>query len=221
MTVPSRIGWDLEFAGAAGLGVEGEADESFAVVDFACGDELHGFGEAHAEDFEVFVFFEGGFAGADVLGDVDLHPLAEEAGAGEVLDEHGPLFGAVAGLFDELALGCGERGFAGVAGAGRELDEELASGVAVLALEDDLRVAGVFGLVDGDDDDGPVVADDVADIFVATGLDDGVGKDAEDFTLIGELGRDELRLLHPGGGFGGGLAGWLGWGGFCLGVGAG
>ena len=43
-----------------------------------------GFGERHAEDFDLLVEFGGGDAGADVAGEVDLHPLAEEAGAGEV-----------------------------------------------------------------------------------------------------------------------------------------
>ncbi len=84
------------------------------------------------------------FAVADVAGEVDLHPFAEEAGAGEVFGEEGPAFGAVAGLFDHLALGGGEGGFAGLDAAGGELDEELAGGVAVLALEDDVGVGGDF-----------------------------------------------------------------------------
>ena len=51
---------------------------------------------------------------ADVAGEVELHPFAEEAWAGEVFGEEGPAFGAVAGLFDELALGGGEGGFVGL-----------------------------------------------------------------------------------------------------------
>ena len=79
----------------------------------------------------------------DVAGEVDLHPFAEEAGAGEVFGEEGPAFGAVAGLFDHLALGGGEGGFAGLDAAGGEFEEELAGGVAVLADEDDVGVGGV------------------------------------------------------------------------------
>ncbi len=53
---------------------------------------------------------------------------------------------------------------------------------------------GIFGLVDGEDDDGAVVADDVADVDVAAGLLDLVGEDGEDFALVGEFGGDEARL---------------------------
>jgi len=124
----------LEAAVATGCVVEREADDGFAIVDFAFGDELHDLRERHADDFDVLVELGGGGAFADVAGEVDLHPLGEEAGAGEVAQEEGPLFGAVAGLFDELAFGGGEGGFAGFAGAGGELDEVLGSGVAILAL---------------------------------------------------------------------------------------
>ena len=114
-------------------------------MDFVGGDEGEGFGEGDAEDFDLLVGFGLGCAVADVAGEVDLHPFAEEAGAGEVFGEEGPLFCAVAGLFDHLALGGGEGGFAGFDAAGGELEEELAGGVAVLALEDDDGVFGVAG----------------------------------------------------------------------------
>ena len=196
----------LEDALAAEAVVEGEADDGFAVVDFAGVDHLHDLGERHTDDFDLLVEFGGGEAGAEVAGEVDLHPLAEEAGAGEVAEEHGPLFGAVAGLFDELALGGGEGWFAGVAGAGWEFDEVLAGGVAILALEDDVGVGEVGGFVDGEHDDGAVVADDVLDVAVAVGLLERVGEDVEDAALEGELGGDEFG----GAGFAcGGLSGGL------------
>ncbi len=44
--------------------------------------------------------------------------------------------------------------------------------MAVLAFEDDGGVVGVRGLVDGQDDYGAVVTDDVADVFYTGGLDD-------------------------------------------------
>ncbi len=136
----------LEAACAAGGVVEQEADEGFAVVDLVGGDEGEGLGEGKAEDLDVLVGFGCGGAFADVAGEVDLHPFAEEAGAGEVFGEEGPAFGAVAGLFDHLALGGGEGGFAGFDAAGGKLDEELAGGVAVLALEDDVGVGGVAAI---------------------------------------------------------------------------
>ncbi len=139
------------------------------------------------EDFDVLVGFGSGGAFADVAGEVDLHPLAEEARAGEVFCEEGPAFGAVAGLFDHLAFGGGERSFAGFDAAGGEFDEDLAGGVSVLALEDDVGIFGVLRFVDGEDDDGAVVADDVADVDVAAGLLDFVREDGEDFALVGEL----------------------------------
>ncbi len=137
------IAWLLEAACSAGGVVEHEADEGLAVVDFVGGDEGEGFGEGEQEDFDVLVVFGLGCAFADVAGEVDLHPFAEEAGAGEVFGEEGPAFGAVAGLFDHLALGGGEGGFSGFDAAGGKLEEELAGGVAVLALEDDVGVVGV------------------------------------------------------------------------------
>ena len=113
-------------------------------MDFVGGDEGEGLGEREAEDLDLLVGFRGGGAFADVAGQVDLHPFAEEAGAGEVFGQQGPAFGAVAGLFDHLALGGGEGGFVGFDAAGGKFDEELAGGVAVLALEDDVGVIGVL-----------------------------------------------------------------------------
>jgi hypothetical protein len=141
----------LEAAGAARGVVEHQADEGLAVVDLVGGDEGEGLGEREAEDFDVLVGFGSGGAFANVAGEVDLHPLAEEAGTGKVFGEERPAFGAIAGLFDQLAFGGGESGFFGLDAAGGKLDEELAGGVAVLALEDDVGVAWFFGLVDGED----------------------------------------------------------------------
>jgi hypothetical protein len=180
--------------GATGRVVKHEADEGFAVVDLVGGYESEGFGEGEAEDLDIFVGLGRGGAFAEIAGEVDLHPLAEKAGAGEVFREEGPAFGAVAGLFDHLAFGGGEGGFVGVDASGWELDEELAGGVAVLTDKDDLGVGGVPGLVDGEDDDGAVVADDVAGIDEAAGLFDLVGEDGEDFALVGEFRRDEFGL---------------------------
>jgi hypothetical protein len=61
-----------------------------------------------------------------------------------VFGEEGPAFGAVAGLFDQLAFGGGEGSFVGVDAAGRKFDESETGGVAVLALEDDVWIFGIF-----------------------------------------------------------------------------
>ena len=114
--------------------------------------------------------------------------------------EEGPAFGAVAGLLDHLAFGGGEGWFAGFDSTGGKLDEELAGGVTVLALEDDVGVGGISRFVDCEDDDGAVVTDDVANVGVAAGFFDFVGEDGEDFTFVGKFGGDELCF----GGYGGG-----------------
>ncbi len=61
--------------------------------------------------------------------------------------------------------------------------------------------AGVAGLVDGEDDDGAVVTDDVAGVEVAAGLFDLVGEDGEDSAFVGELGGDEAGFFGDGWGF--------------------
>ena len=66
--------------------------------------------------------------------------------------------------------------------------------MTVLALEDDVGVVGVFRLVDGEDDDGAIVTDDVAGVDVAAWLLNLVGEDREDFALVGEFGGDEARF---------------------------
>src|SRR5882757_5659318 len=93
---------------AAGGVVEHEADEGLAVVDLVGGYEGEGLGEREAENLDVLVGFGGGGAFADVAGEIDLHPLAEEPWAGEVFCKQRPAFGAVAGLFDQLAFGSSE-----------------------------------------------------------------------------------------------------------------
>ena len=64
--------------------------------------------------------------------------------------------------------------------------------------------AGLCDVVDGEDDDGAVVADDVARGGDAAGLDDFVGGDGEDFALVDDFGGEragfagELRGLAGG-----------------------
>jgi len=163
-------------------------------VDLVGGDQGESLGEGEAQDLDVLVGFRCGDAFADVAGEVDLHPFAEEAWAGEVFCEQHPAFGTVAGLFDQFAFGGSQCGFFGFNAAGGKLEEELAGGMAVLALEDDVGVVGVAGFVDSENDDGTVVANDVADVDVAARFFYGVGEDGEDFTSVGEFGGDQLGV---------------------------
>jgi len=180
-------------------------------MDLVRSDQGEGFGEGQSQDFDLLVGLGFGRSLADIAGEIYLHPLAEKAGAGEVLCQQRPAFGAVAGLLNHLAFGCGEGRFARLDSAGGEFDEELAGGMTVLALKDDVGVCGVAGLVDGEDDDGAVVADDVAGVEVAAGLFDFVGEDGEDSAFVGEFGRDEAGFFCDGWGFfDGDGVGWLG-----------
>ena len=78
--------------------------------------------------------------------------------------------------------------------------------MAILAFEDDVGVGGVGAVVDGEHDDGAVVADDVLDVAMAVGLFERVGEDVEDAAFEGEFGGDELWRRAAGLGRGFGLA---------------
>jgi len=117
----------------------------------------------------------------------------------------GPFFGAVAGLFDELAFGGGDELFAGLDAAGGEFEEELVGGVTPLADEQDAGVGGVGLGVDGEDDNGAVVADDVAGGVDAAGLGDLVAGDPEDAALVNGLRGEGAGFAGELEGFWGGL----------------
>lgn len=159
-------------------------------MDLSGVDEAQQLGEGHEHDFETFVFVGRGEAGGETFGEVDLHPLGEEAGAGIVAGKLGPLSSAEASFFGELAFGSSEAIFAGVDFAGGDFIEELRGGVAVLALEDDERVT-LTGVVDGEDDDGASVPDDVADDGAAVGLANVFLLDAEQRALVGGGAGDD------------------------------
>jgi hypothetical protein len=167
-----------------GAGVELDADEGLAVENGSVVDEPQDFGERDEVEVDAFVVFGLGVAEGEAFGEEDLHPLAEEAGAGEIADERGPLFGAVAGFFDELAFGGGETAFVAVDLAGGELPHILPGGVAILALHDDERVALAPGIIDGEDDDRAIVSNDIAGGFDSVGLNDVVAEDFEERPLV-------------------------------------
>lgn len=185
----------LKAAGATSAVIKHQRDEGLTVVDFIGVDKGESFGESETEDFNIFVRFGGRGTLADASGEVDLHPLAEEAGAGEVFCQQGPALSAIAGLFNQFAFGGGKGRFVGFDTAGGEFDKREAGGVTVLALEDDVGVAGVLRLVDREHDDRAVVADDVAGVDVTAGLLNLVSDDGEDPAFEGQFGGDKAWFV--------------------------
>lgn len=133
--------------------VKHESDQCFTVMDLILRCKRESLRQRHANDFDVLVVFGLRMAVTDVAGEVDLHPFAEETGARKVFGEQRPSPGTVAGLFNHLAFGRGESGFPGFDATGGEFQQELAGGVTVLALKDDVGVRGIPGFIDGKDDD--------------------------------------------------------------------
>ena len=184
----------LKATGAAGGVIEHKTYESLTVMDFVCGDQRESLRQCEAKDFNVFVGFRGGGTFANVPGQIDLHPFAQKTRAGEVLCQQGPAFGAISGLLDQFAFRGGQGGFVGFDAAGWEFDQSAAGGVSILPLEDDVGVAGVLGLVDSQDDDRTVVADDIPGVDVTPRLFNLVGDDREDSAFESEFGRDQARF---------------------------
>lgn len=153
-------------------------------MNFVGCDESERFGERHAKDLDILVVLELGGPVADVAGEVYLHPLAEEAGAGEVFVEESPALCAEAGFFDHLALGGSQRGFAGIDAASGQFYKESTGSVAILAFEDDVGVFGVPGLVYSEYDNRAVVANDLPCVDVAARLDDFIRENREHFAFV-------------------------------------
>jgi hypothetical protein len=100
-------------------GVQKHAGQGFAVEDGALLDHFEDFGELNQTNFNFFIVFRMCAAGHQTFGQIDFHGFAKKAGAGVVLDQRLPLFGALDGFLGQFAL-CAEQGvFVGV---------ELASG---------------------------------------------------------------------------------------------
>src|ERR1700754_2603406 len=117
--------------------------------------------QREAKDLDVFIGFWLSNALANIARQVDLHPLTEEARAGEVFGKESPAFGPVACLFDQLALGGSEGCLFGLDPASGQLKEKLTRGVPVLAFKDNFGVGGVLRIVDGQNHNGAVMANDV------------------------------------------------------------
>ena len=74
--------------------IEQDAGEGLAVHDRALVDHFEHIGQFDEAEFDLLVFFRVCVAGDQAFGDEDLHGFAEKAGAGVVLDQRLPFFGA-------------------------------------------------------------------------------------------------------------------------------
>ncbi len=159
-------------------------------------DQPQNLGEWGHVQLDLLVVLWRGLSLRKHFGQQDGHCLREEAGAGIVVRMPGPAFGPVAGLLDQLALAGGNQLLAWLNTAGRQLQQELSGGVAILADQEDAGVLRVRFGIDGEDDYGAVVADDVAGGRYAAGLLYFVVRYPEDVALIDGFGGD--RASAPG-----------------------
>src|SRR5208282_4096100 len=81
-----------------------------------------------------------GYAGPEPPRQVNGHGFIEKAWADVKMQNSLPLEGVVAGLFEQLALGGGERGFAVVDASGGQLPHHRLRCVAILALQQNARL---------------------------------------------------------------------------------
>src|SRR5579863_5459181 len=194
--------------------IEQDGAQRCAVLNEAFVDHFHDFRQLYEAKIDVFILFRMRIARHETLGQEHFHRFAEETRASVVLDQRLPLLGAVAGLLFQLALGPGEGFFARIELAGGQLPEELLRGMAILVLHNDPRILLAFGLVDGQDDYAAVVPYHVSFAGFATRFEEFVVEDAEQRTLIDDLGADEDFGV---GGYGpGGFLFWFGFSGFGL-----
>jgi hypothetical protein len=163
-------------------------------MDLVRSDEVQSLGKRYTVDLDMLVGLGLRDAFSDVPGEIDLHPFAEEARTGEVSGEQGPALGAESGLFNHLSFGSGQRSFAGLDAASRKFDQEATGSVTVLTFQNDVGIFRVLRVVDGENNDRAIVADDIAGVAVATGLENGIGIDVEDLTFICKLRREQLCL---------------------------
>jgi hypothetical protein len=173
--------------------IEQEREHGFCVEQLIGFDHAEGLGEREELVADDFVVIGRIGTGGEVFGEIDLHPLSEEAGAGVITDEFLPAACAVAGLLRQLTASGGQRLFAGLDAAGGQLPEVASGGVAVLALQQNLGLAGAR-ILDGEDDDRSVMADDVFYVRRAAGLGDDVGVDVEDFAVKDTPGGEHADL---------------------------
>lgn len=144
---------------------------------------------ALVDDLVVFGF---GLALAQAGRQIDSHGFGDKAGAGIELENPAPMIGAVTGFLDQFAFGSRQFGFAGIDAAGRQFPEIIASRVAILALEQYAGRSG--GIIDGQNDDGAGVVNEIAADFDTSRLLNMVGSDPEDGAAIDRTGRNQARL---------------------------
>src|SRR5579885_1979211 len=159
--------------------IEREAGDRLGVLELGHPDRR----AAEEHDLDVLVRLGRRLAVLDALGEEDVHVLAREPGRRPEAAEPRPRAAGQAALLLQLALRRRERLLAGLARAGRYLQQMTARRLARLAHERDLALP-----VDGDDRDRARMFDHLA--LVVAPLLDG---DRDELALPGELRRVRLH----------------------------
>jgi len=120
------------------------ASDGFAIVNASGHDHADGGAEGEEFDFDNFILLRLSGAGAQALGQVNGHGFGNEARTGIEIHDSLPACGSEARLLKQFTFGRGQLAFALVHSASAEFPEELLSGVAILANQQDARLGMSF-----------------------------------------------------------------------------
>src|ERR1700742_1978709 len=104
--------------------IKQDRDKRFAVKNLSGMDQPDDLRERSHQNFDALIVLRRCLAQSEIFGKKNIHRFRQEAWAGEVADVVRPRFCAVAGFFDELAFGGGDKLFARFDASGGELEEE-------------------------------------------------------------------------------------------------
>jgi len=150
-----------DLAAASGVQVV----EPLGYVDFmnlVCGDHRQHLGQPHPDHLNFFVRFRIRRPLANVPRQVDAHRLAQKARTRKVLRQVRPPFRPVACLLNHLALCRRQRSLARLNPSRRQLQQKLPRRMAILPLQNNLRVTRVLRFIDRQDHNRPVMPNHVA-----------------------------------------------------------
>lgn len=159
-------------------GVVEDGCGGLGVLDGAALNHAQEFGELEAARFDAFVVFGMSLAYGYAGGEEDPHDFGGDAGGGEELHDFAPVARFAAGLFGEFAACSRSQPFFRFDVAGDQFPQEFSGGVTVLAHQQDGAI-----LENGEDDDGAVVNQDLANGGYAAWLGNLVFAKVEDFAL--------------------------------------
>src|SRR3990172_6242382 len=163
-----------------------DGGDRLGVLDLAGVDAGERLVEAQRYDLHLLILVSLGVFGRQLRGEEGVDVLGAEAGRGEEAGEALALRRGEAGFLGQLAAGRSLGRLAVLEGAGRQLEEVAADGVAVLPDPEDAPL-----VVDGNDDDGAGVVDHLAADVAAGGDLDLVDAQADDAALVDRLAADE------------------------------